>query len=125
MLVGRVGKKDFRKLQNGSDLTSLSLATSRKYKDSEGNKHEQTTWHIVNCFAKLAEIANKHVHVGDLIFVQGEIQHKKIESGERTGQYSYSVHATEIKFLPSGKPMASKPKLSAHSEDLEEDDCPF
>ncbi|CAB4127098.1 Ssb Single-stranded DNA-binding protein [uncultured Caudovirales phage] len=130
MLLGRVGKKDNRTLKNGSEMTSLSIATSRKYKDSSGNSQEQTTWHNISCFSKLAEVANKYVHVGDMIFVQGEIQHKKIEQGERAGQYAYSVHANEIKFVPGGKKSdgQSKPsqeKPATKQMDFEDDECPF
>lgn len=111
MLLGRVGKKDNKQLRNGGEMTILSIATSRKYKDSTGAQQEQTTWHSVSCFSKLAEVANKYVHVGDIVFVQGEIQHKKIESGERAGQYAYSVNANEIKFIPSAKKQDSQSKL--------------
>lgn len=128
-ILGRVGKKDNKALKNGNEITSLSVATSRKYKDSSGTAQEQTTWHNVNCFSKLAEVANKYVNVGDLIFVQGEIQHKKIETGERTGQYIYSIHANEIKFIPSGKKDDNKTKQKqeqSHKEvDYEDDDIPF
>lgn len=101
-LVGRVGKKDVKTLSNGNQLTVISLATSRKYKDSSGEKQEITTWHNINCFSKLAEIAEKYVHVGDLIYVEGEINNKKIESGERAGNWVYSLTASDIKFLLSG-----------------------
>lgn len=126
MLLGRVGKKDNRTLKNGSEMTSLSIATSRKYKDPTGSSQEQTTWHNVTCFSKLAEVANKYVHVGDLIFVQGEIQHKKIEQGERVGQYAYSVHANEIKFIPGGKKSSeqSKPSQVKSQFDFYDDDIP-
>lgn len=103
MLLGRVGKKETKQLKNGGDVTVLSVATSRKYKDSSGQTQEQTTWHNVSCFSKLSEIASKYVQVGDVVFIQGEIQNKKIESGERAGQYVYSVHANDIQFIPTGK----------------------
>ena len=109
-LLGRVGKKDNKVLRSGGEITILSIATSRKYKDATGAQQEQTVWHNVSCFSKLAEVANKYVHVGDLVFVQGEIQHKKIESGDRAGQYSYSVHANELKFIPNGKKSESQSK---------------
>jgi len=129
MLLGRVGKKDNRTLKNGSEMTSLSIATSRKYKDSSGNSQEQTTWHNISCFSKLAEVANKYVHVGDMIFVQGEIQHKKIEQGERAGQYAYSVHANEIKFVPGGKKSDGQSKPSQEkplqSSVFQDDEIPF
>lgn len=107
-LLGRVGRKDLRKIKSGGEMTTFSLATSRKHKDASGNFTENTTWHNVCCFSKLAEIAQKYINVGDLVCVQGEIQYKKIETGERAGQYSYSINASDIKFIPTGKGMSSQ-----------------
>lgn len=129
ILLGRVGKKDNKTLRNGGEMTILSIATSRKYKDSSGAQQEQTMWHNVSCFSKLAEVANKYVHVGDLVFIQGEIQHKKIESGDRVGQYAYSVHANEIKFIPTAKKSDGQSKPSQEktksSSDFYDDDISF
>ncbi len=122
ILLGRVGKKDNKQLRNGGEMTLLSIATSRKYKDSSGQFQEQTTWHNVSCFSKLAEVANKYVHVGDLVFIQGEIQHKKIESGDRAGQYAYSVNANEIKFIPSGKKSSNESKSNNNKYNHDNDD---
>lgn len=129
MVLGRVGKKDNKPLKNGGDMTILSIATSKKYKDSTGQSQEQTTWHNVSCFSKLSEIASKYVHVGDLVYIQGEIQHKKIESGERAGQYRYSINASDIKFIPKGNKAESEPKQKKVKETtetpFEDDDLPF
>lgn len=129
MVLGRVGKKDNKPLKNGGDMTILSIATSKKYKDSTGQPQEQTTWHNVSCFNKLSEIASKYVHVGDLVYIQGEIQHKKIESGERAGQYRYSINASDIKFIPKGNKAESEPKQKKVKETtetpFEDDDLPF
>lgn len=128
MLLGRVGKKDTKQLKNGGEVTVMSIATSRKYKDSTGNYQEQTTWHNVSCFNKLAEIASKYVQVGDLVFVQGEIQNKKVENGERAGQYMYSLHASDIKFIPKGNKSASESKprqeKSQQSMPFQDDEMP-
>jgi len=113
ILMGRVGKKDTKVLKNGGELTVLSLATNKKWKDASGTAQEQTTWHNISCFSKLAEIASKYVHVGDLVLIQGEIQNKKVESGERAGQYMYSIHANDIKLIPKGSANASTPKQEA------------
>jgi single-strand DNA-binding protein len=102
-LVGRIGKIDSKSLKNGSNMTTVSMATSRKYTDTAGTKQELTTWHNVNFFSKMADVASKYCHVGDLILVEGEINHKKIESGERAGQWSYSLTASDLKFISSGK----------------------
>ena len=64
ILVGHVGKKDTKTLKNGTEFTMLSVATTTRYVDSKGEKQQRTTWHNINCFNKLAEIAAKYVHVG-------------------------------------------------------------
>lgn len=134
ILVGNVGKKDTKTLNNGGEITVISLATSTKYKDSSGEKQVRTTWHNINCFSKLAEIAAKYVHVGDTIYVRGEINNKKIETGERAGQYIYSVTAQDIRFLPSGKkkdseskPSQEKPAAKKYANDYDDlnDAIPF
>lgn len=129
ILLGRVGKKENKQLKNGGELTVISLATSKKWKDSTGLAQEQTTWHTVYCFSKLAEISNKYVHVGDLLFVQGEIQNKKIESGEKAGQYVYSIHANDIKFIPSAKKSDEKSNTiqekKKSSYDFQDDELPL
>ena len=134
ILVGHVGKKDSKTLSNGGEITVIALATSTKYKDSSGEKQVRTTWHNINCFSKLAEIAAKYVHVGDTIYVRGEINNKKIEQGERAGQYIYSVTAQDIKFLPSGKkkdaeskPSQEKPTAKKYTNDYDDlnDAIPF
>lgn len=130
ILVGHVGKKDTKTLNNGGEITVISLATSTKYKDSSGEKQVRTTWHNINCFSKLAEIAAKYVHVGDQIYVRGEINNKKIETGERAGQYIYSVTAQDIKFMQSAKKKEpeSKPnqeKKKAPYNDFDDDMIPF
>jgi single-strand DNA-binding protein len=103
ILVGHVGKKDTKTLKNGIEMTMISIATTEKYMDSSGEKQSKTTWHNVNCFSKLAAVAEKYVHVGDLVYIRGKIQNKKIEEGERAGQYIYSVTANDIKFIPTSK----------------------
>lgn len=129
ILLGRVGKKDTKNLKNGGEITVLSIATSKKYKDALGQYQKQTTWHNVNCFSKLSEIATKYVHVGDLVFIQGEIQNKKIEHGEGAAQYIYSLHANEIKFIPKGGKSEKKSTTTQANDEFSEnnsdDEWPF
>lgn len=98
-LLGRIGKKDTKTTRNGTDMTILSIATGRKYIDSQGQKQEKTTWHNVQCFSKLAEIAQKYAHVGHLIYIEGEINNQKVVY-ENVEKWMYSVTASEIKLLP-------------------------
>lgn len=131
ILLGHVGKKETKILKSGGDMTIVSLATSTKYMDSSGNKQTRTTWHNINFFSKLSEIAKKYVHVGELIFVRGEILNRKIETGERAGQYAYSVNACEVKFIPNGKKkdIESKPSQEHNKQNdtsvFGEEEIPF
>ncbi len=102
-LIGRVGKKDVHALKNGGEMINLSIATNRTWTDQQGVKQEQTTWHNVNFFNKLADVVKRYAHVGNLIYVQGEINHKQITRGEREGQWAYSITGSLIKLLPSPK----------------------
>ena len=134
ILVGNVGKKDTKTLKNGTDITMLSIATTTKYMDSSGERQTRTTWHNINCFSKLSDIASKYVHVGDLIYIRGEINNKKIETGERAGQYIYSVTAQDIRFIQSAKkkdteskPSQEKPAAKKYTNDYDDlnDSIPF
>lgn len=101
-LLGRVGKKDYKSTKNGSFLCNLSIATSREYIDSNGNKVRNTTWHNVNFFNKLAEITNKFVNVGDLIYLEGEISNRKVEENG-VNRMIHSIIGNEVKFIPTGR----------------------
>lgn len=102
-LLGRVGKVNVKELKAGGKMTTIYLATSRSYTDSSGQKQVLTTWHNVNCYQKLAEIAEKYVKVGELVYVEGEVSNKKIERGENAGQWRYSVTANEVQVIPYNK----------------------
>jgi single-strand DNA-binding protein len=130
-LIGRIGKKDFRSLKNGSEVATLYIATSKKWLDDKGAQTEQTTWHNVNFFNKLADIVKRYAHVGGLVYIKGEINNKQITQGERQGQWAYSITASQLKLLPAGKkdnsqdnPISAQQK--AHESDKEYDDSiPF
>lgn len=121
-LLGRVGNKDVKTIKNGSEMVSLSIATSRKYYDSKGDKREQTTWHTVNVFNKLADIANKYVHVGDIVSIIGEVLHRKVED-EKGTRWIYSVTANEINLIPGQK--KENNKQEEESSSFEDDFLPF
>src|SRR5260221_7147520 len=97
-ILGRIGKKDVKTLSNGTSVCKLSIATTKKYRDSQDEKQEVTTWHYVNAFNKLADIAAKYAHVGELIYIEGEMVSKKVDD-----KTYHSITASEIKLIPTGK----------------------
>lgn len=101
-LLGRIGKKEAKNTRNGSFFCHISIATNRKYIDAHGNARQLTNWHNVYFFNKLAEITNKYAHVGDLIYIEGELNNKTIEENGTSRSFPV-ITGNEVKFLPVGK----------------------
>ena len=76
ILTGHIGA-DFtlnKTNTNGKSVCNFSLATNRKYTDSQGNKVEKTDWHKIVCWGKLAEIVAQYMHKGSQVEVIGRIE---------------------------------------------------
>jgi len=75
-LIGRLGSDpEVKKLDNGNAVANFSLATSEKYKDKQGNKQENTEWHNIVLWGRLAEIAEKYLEKGKQSVYRRQNQH--------------------------------------------------
>jgi len=102
ILIGHVGKNpETRAFQDGTGVTSFSLATSEKYKDKSGNLSEQTEWHNISCFGKLSEIANKYVTKGSQIYIEGKIKTNKYTDKAGVEKYAVNIVASSLQLLGS------------------------
>ncbi len=90
ILVGRLGKEpEVRNLENGAVVASFSIATSEVFKDkTTGERRETTEWHNIVLWRGLAEIAQKYLHKGDMIYVEGKL---KTRSWEKEGVTRYTT----------------------------------
>ncbi|HOX81873.1 MAG TPA: single-stranded DNA-binding protein [Chryseolinea sp.] len=90
ILVGRVGKEpEVRNLENGASVANFSLATSETYKDkTTGEKKEITDWHNIVLWRGLAEITQKYVHKGDMLYIEGKM---RTRSWEKDGITRYTT----------------------------------
>ncbi len=94
MLVGNLGRDpEMRALPSGQQVANFSLATSRRYKDRDGNRKDETEWHNIVVYGKQAEIAGQYLKKGKMIFLEGRIQTASWEDKERPGK---KVYKTEI-----------------------------
>ncbi|MFN7963092.1 MAG: single-stranded DNA-binding protein [Thermoanaerobaculia bacterium] len=86
-LIGNLGRDpEVRSTPSGQPVASFSVATSRKWKDRDGNRQEQTEWHNVVCWGKQAELAGQYLSKGKQIFVEGRLQTRSWDdrqSGEK------------------------------------------
>ena len=87
ILIGNLGKDpEVRSTTSGQPVASFTLATSRRWRDKNGQKQEQTEWHQIVCFGKQAEIAGQYLTKGKQIYVEGRIQTRSWDdrqSGEK------------------------------------------
>ena len=100
-IVGNVGgDAEMRYTPSGDAVTTFSVATSRKFKNAQGVTVEQTTWHRVSCWRKLAEVTAEHVKRGNRVLVTGTVEARAWKDG-RTGEprSTLEVTASQVRFL--------------------------
>ena len=102
ILVGRLGKDpEVRNLDSGATVANFTIATSESYKDkTTGEKKEITEWHNVVLWRGLAEIAQKYLHKGDLVYVEGKLRTRSWEK-EGITRYTTEVVADNMTMLGS------------------------
>ncbi len=91
ILVGNLGRDpEVRTMQNGGKVVNLSVATSERWNDRDGNRQEKTEWHRVVIFnEKLAEVCEKYLRKGSKVYVEGQLQTRKWT--DQSGQDKYST----------------------------------
>jgi len=125
ILIGRVGKDPDVRTVGDSKVANFSVATSEKYKDRNGQKQEKTQWHRVTAWRQLAEIIQKYVKKGILVYIEGRIEYREYES-EGVKKYATDIVASEMKMLSF--PDDAEKKEEAPAEEApndESDDLPF
>lgn len=75
ILIGNLGKDpEVRYLEGGIAVANFPIATTENFKDKNGNKNEQTEWHQVVLWRRLAEVAEKYLRKGQMIYLEGKIE---------------------------------------------------
>lgn len=97
IVLGRLGKDP----ETSGPATKLTVATSEKWKDKEGNDQERTEWHNVVAFGKLGEIWIKYLKKGSSIYIEGKLQTDKYEKDGVT-KYSTKIIAQNFQFVHGG-----------------------
>lgn len=126
ILIGNLGKDpEVRETGKGTKVANFSLATSATCKNNEGEKMTRTEWHNVVLWKGLAEIAEKFLHKGDQVYIEGRIETRSWEEGE-VKKYRTEIIGSELRML-GGKdakdPMAKREMLEDKSS--QDDDLPF
>lgn len=99
-LIGRLGRDpEIRFTQDGKKVASVSLATTERWKDRNGQRHEDTEWHRLVAWGKLAELFEKHTATGDYLRVIGALRTRKWTDQQNVERYTTEIVVHEIGFL--------------------------
>jgi single-strand DNA-binding protein len=89
ILVGNLGRDpERRSTASGQQVATFSVATSRRWRDRDGNRQEQTEWHNVVCWGRQAEVAGEYLKKGRQIYVEGRLQTRSWDD-KQTGEKKY------------------------------------
>ncbi|HSD09100.1 single-stranded DNA-binding protein [Flavobacterium sp.] len=99
-LIGNVGNDpEIKTFDGGSKKVSLNIATSDSYKNDKGERVDQTEWHTVVAWGKVAEIIEKFVTKGKQIAIDGKLTHRSYDDKNGDKRYITEVVASEIMLL--------------------------
>jgi len=102
ILIGNLGRDpETRYSPDGAAITNVSIATTRRYKDSSGQQQEETEWHRVVFFGRLAEIAGEYLRKGRPVYVEGRLKTRKWTDKEGNDKYSTDIIAENMQLLGS------------------------
>ena len=127
IVVGNVGKDpETNYTQSGSAVTKFSVATSRQWKDKQtGEKREETEWHRMVAFGKLADICGKYLSKGKQVYIEG---HLKTNSWEQDGvtRYATDIVVDQMQMLGGVRREDKQGAPSGYSPTPDDDDSiPF
>ncbi|MCC7197022.1 single-stranded DNA-binding protein [Candidatus Peregrinibacteria bacterium] len=83
----------------GNSLTRFRLATNRDWKNSDGERHEETDYHRIVAWRKLAEICGKHLRKGAGIYLEGKLTNHKYQSADGTERIATEIVADVVNFI--------------------------
>jgi len=102
-VLGNVTREpELRSLPSGQQVTNFGVATNRFYTDSSGAKKQNTEFHNIVCFGKLADISARYLHKGSLVLVEGRIQTRNWTNQQGQKQYKTEIVADSLQLGPKG-----------------------
>lgn len=134
ILIGNLGQDPkVHTTQSNSVVTQLSVATSRRVKQADGQYADETEWHRVTCFGKTAEVARDYLAKGRQVYIEGRLRTRKYTDKDNTEKYVTEIICETLKLLgrkddgaqapaPAPAPARSTP---ASTPSYTDDDVPF
>jgi single-strand DNA-binding protein len=99
-LIGHVGQEpEIKTFEGGKKLANITLATNENYTNNKGEKVEQTEWHRITAWGKLADLIDKYVIKGKEIAIEGKLTHRSYDDKDGNKRYITEIVATDLLLL--------------------------
>lgn len=136
IIVGNLGvDPEIRYTGSGDAVCTLSVATSERFKNRNGEVQTSTEWHKVVLFRRLAEIANQYLRKGSTAYFEGQLKTRKWVDKNGHDRYTTEIEVNELKLLDRldespdiAKPVVkvvSNPVKNNYQPVIDDDDPPF
>jgi single-strand DNA-binding protein len=123
MIIGNLGRDpEMRYTPSGRPVTTFSMATSRTWNTSEGEKHVETEWFNVVAWSNLAEICKQYLTKGQQVYIEGRLQTRHWDDQEGNKHTSVEIVANEMIILGERREAG---EAGTESESNEEEEFPF
>ena len=123
MIIGNLGRDpEMRYTPSGKPVTTFSVATSRIWNTSEGEKREETEWFNIVAWSSLAEICKQYLTKGQQVYIEGRLQTRRWDDQEGNKHTSVEIVANEMIILSERR---DTEESSTASESIEDEEFPF
>jgi single-strand DNA-binding protein len=124
ILLGRLGSDpELKYTPSSTAVCNFTMATSESYTDKQGEKKQNTEWHRIVIWSKLAELCNQYLSKGSQVFLEGSLQTRSWENKQGVKMYTTEIVARSVQFLDA-KSDNKKPEDSS-AQEFTTDDIPF
>lgn len=118
MIIGNVGRDpEMRYTPGGRPVTNFSVATSRTWTSSEGERHEETEWFNVVAWGNLAEICKSHLSKGQQVYIEGRLQTRGWEDDTGKKHFRTELVANEMILLGNRQDANTRTEIDDDSTD--------
>jgi single-strand DNA-binding protein len=112
-LIGNLGQNpEIKNLDGGKKVTHFTLATSEEFKNADGQKVKETTWHNIVAWNGTADLAGRYLKKGGQVAVEGRIAYRTYEDKNGATKHITEIIAHELLFLNSSKESAKADLLT-------------
>ena len=108
ILVGNCAEPKVKNLENNIKIVNVSIATTERFKDRNGEARENTEWHVVSVWGKTADFVENYVRKGDLLYVEGKIRSRSYKNKQGIDVTVTEILAETVQKLSSSEKRASR-----------------